>query len=138
MPEPRYMIPMRPLLYLLSLAAVSRLWRELPIALRRWAVALAPAALAASLGIYLLLATSIVPDLEAIRSWRGSNYADARARVAFGGLAIDHVRDVLDATLPRDTGVALATSILADPFLHERLGEGLVPAASSGTGGCWV
>ena len=101
--------------------------RQRPLLHRLGLDTFAPVAIAAGLAVHALLATPIVAQLAEIHTFRASDYADARTRLAFAGLPIDHVRAALDATLPRDAGIALTGPVLADPFLHQRLAEGLYP-----------
>jgi len=88
---------------------------------------LAPAAVAFALVVHTLFATPLVAAIANLWQMRGSDYADARVRLAFAGVPIDDIRASLDATLSRDSVIALSPAVMADPFLEQRLAEGLYP-----------
>jgi hypothetical protein len=86
-----------------------------------------PAVVAAALAAYALLATPLLDEMRATWRARRDDYGTARVQLAFGGLPIDTMQAALDASLPRDAGVALSPAILEEAFLRQRLTEGLYP-----------
>ncbi|HEV8307180.1 MAG TPA: hypothetical protein VGW35_05890 [Methylomirabilota bacterium] len=64
-------------------------------------------------------ARAVLPD--------GLSYEQRRIVYGFNRVPIDQIRTGLDAFLPRGVAVALDPNVWADPFLSQRLTEGLYP-----------